>query len=100
MLISRNSFIDYAFVFSNRSKWKFDRVYVSSIIAFWYIQESIAPPIVCEIFKDMMAFYLCHHIFVYVLDSILLTFVLTIVFSVIFTYFLNLNKIVKWLLSK
>lgn len=50
--------------------------------------------------KISMAFYLCHHIFVYVLDSIFLTFVLTIVFSVVFTYFLNLNKIVKWLLSK
>ena len=43
MLVSRNRFIDYAFVFSNKSKWKFYRVYVCSIIAFWYIQENIAP---------------------------------------------------------
>ena len=70
------------------------------LLLFGTYRKILPPPLFVKFSKISMAFYLCHHIFVYVLDSILLTFVLTIVFSVVFTYFLNLNKIVKWLLSK
>ena len=100
MLIRRNSFVDYTIVFYNKSKWKSDRMYNGNIIDFWHIQENSTPPLLVKYSKISMAFYLCHHILVYELDSVLLSFVLTIFLSVIFTYFLNLNRIVKWLLSK
>lgn len=70
------------------------------LLIFGTYRKIVPPPLLVKYSKISMAFYLCHHILVYELDSVLLSFVLTIFLSVIFTYFLNLNRIVKWLLSK
>ena len=70
------------------------------LLLFGTYRKILPPPLFVKFSKISMAFYLCHHILVYELDSVLLSFVLTIFLSVIFTYFLNLNRIVKWLLSK
>ena len=73
---------------------------MSAVLLLFGTYRKILPPLFVKFSKISMAFYLCHHILVYELDSVLLSFVLTIFLSVIFTYFLNLNRIVKWLLSK